>query len=88
LFVALISRDDRVWKYVTPLALIGLIISAYQSLLQTGIFGQSLFCEPGSIESCSIPEIQVFGFVTLPLMAFVSFLSISVISFLSQRKTK
>lgn len=83
LLVALYRKDAGAWFYVRALALVGVIISAYQSVLQTGLFGQSLFCEPGSIESCSIPEIQVFGFVTIPLMAFVTFLAVFVLSQLS-----
>lgn len=81
--VALYKKDVGVWVYARALALIGVLVSGYQALLQTGIFGQSLFCEPGSIESCSIPEIQVFGFVTIPLMAFVVFAAIFVLSHLS-----
>lgn len=81
--VAIYKKDAYVWVYTRALAFVGILISAYQALLQTGLFGQSLFCEPGSIESCSIPEIQVFGFVTIPFMALVSFLSVFVLSHFS-----
>lgn len=85
--VALMRTSEKcsdIYAYLTPLALIGLLISAYQTLLQTGLFEQSLFCEPGSIESCSLAVVEVFNFISIPFMACVVFLNIVVISVIAK----
>jgi len=81
LAVALYKSHTAVYSYIYALSGIGFAISLYQIILQIGLFGEaSPFCEPGSFESCSIITLDVFGFITIPIMAGVSFLYMMVLS--------
>lgn len=86
LVVAHIKKIKDVWHIVFPFSLIGLMLSMYQVFLQFGGSATSLFCEPGSIEACSIPYVKVFGFITIPVMAGSMFLLVAVVSWIMMRR--
>ncbi len=73
LLVAAITRDDRVAKYVVPIAVIGLALSVYHYQLQ-------LFPEQGGSCSSGVPctarHVEQFGFISIPFMAGCGFLSV------------
>lgn len=64
---------DRRWKYYAlPLAIVGFAISVYHNLLYYGLIPESITpCTEGI--SCTSRQIEWLGFITIPLMAFVSF---------------
>ena len=76
LFIATIRRDKSIIPYALTLSLAGFAISAYHYQLQ-------LFPDQGSScgldASCTYRWIEVFGFVTIPLLALTSFAFISMI---------
>jgi len=73
LLVAAITRDDRVAKYVVPIAAIGLALSVYHYQLQ--VFpDQGGACSSGV--PCSARYVEEFGFISIPFMAGCAFLSI------------
>jgi len=73
LLIAAISRDDRVVKYVVPLAAIGLALSVYHYQLQ--LFPeQSTVCTSGV--PCTAQYVDQFGFISIPFMAGCGFLSV------------
>lgn len=64
--VAMINKDRGVFKYVFPLALIGLVLSVYHSYVQWG--GSPLIpCDVTA--SCSKLYVYAFGYITLPTMS-------------------
>ena len=73
LLVAAITRDVRVWRYVVPIAVIGLLISTYHYQLE-------LFPDQPTVCSttvpCSVRWFAVYGFVSLAFMAGAGFVSI------------
>ena len=73
LLVAAITRDDRVAKYVVPIATIGLALSIYHYQLQ-------VFPEQGGACSSGVPctarYVEEFGFISIPFMAGCAFLSV------------
>jgi disulfide bond formation protein DsbB len=74
--VGIIFGDSRVKNYALPIALIGLTISVYHNLLYYGIVSESITpCTQGV--SCTSRQIEWFGFVTIPLMALVAFISLT-----------
>jgi disulfide bond formation protein DsbB len=83
--VAIIRKDySTVPYYVMPFAVIGVIASAYHSLLQWGVIEHNVLnCSEGSAVSCSDPEIMWLGFITIPFLAFVSFATIAVFTGIS-----
>src|SRR5690606_25884089 len=73
LLVAAITRDDRVAKYVIPIAAIGLALSVYHYQLE--LFpNQASACSAGI--PCSARQVEEYGFVSIPFMAGCGFLSI------------
>jgi len=83
--VALWTEDRTYAKYAWPLALIGGAIAAYHNLLYYGIIAAAL--APCTKElSCSARQLELFGFVTIPLLSFLSFVSTLVLLGLDQRK--
>ena len=74
--VAFIRRDAEVWKTALPLTLIGALISAYHVAIQ---FQPSLEVTQCSGETpCSMRFFQLYGFVSIPVMAGAAFLLIAV----------
>lgn len=58
--------------YSLPFALIGLLISAYHNLLYYDIISKAITpCTEGV--PCNAVQIELLGFITIPLMGLVSF---------------
>ena len=75
--VGIILNDRRMKAYALPFALIGLAIAVYHNLLYYGLIPESITpCTQGI--SCTSRQIEWFGFITIPLMALVSFVSIAL----------
>ena len=74
LLVAAVRRDWAVRPYATVLAGIGALVAAYHVLLQRIPGLPSGSC---SLEApCSAIDLERFGFITIPVMALVGFLTI------------
>lgn len=75
--VGIVRKDSNVGYYVLPLAIVGLIISVFHNLLYLNILPESAApCVAGI--SCTTKYIEWFGFVTIPFLAFLSFVVIIV----------
>lgn len=75
--VGILTKDKKVGQYALPLALIGLGVAIYHCLLYYQLIPESLApCIQGI--SCTTKYIEWFGFVTIPLLSLVSFLSIII----------
>ncbi len=73
--VSLIRRiPSRV--YTLPLAIIGLCISLYHYILQIVPTADHALVCTSSFVSCAVPEFDLFGFITPPLLAFLAFAGI------------
>jgi disulfide bond formation protein DsbB len=85
LLIATIRRDKNIIPYALSLSLSGVALSAYHYQLQ--LFPeQSSSC--GLDASCTYRWIEVFGFVTIPLLALTSFAFISMILIATPRPWK
>ena len=85
LLIATIRRDKNIIPYALSLYLSGLALSAYHYQLQ--LFPeQSSSC--GFDASCTYRWIEVFGFITIPLLALTSFVFISMILIATPRPWK
>jgi disulfide bond formation protein DsbB len=73
LLVAAVMRDERVLRYVVPIAVIGALLSIYHVQLQ-------IFPEQASTCSSGVPcharYVQEYGFVSIPVMALCGFVSV------------
>lgn len=83
--IALWTQDPYVRKYAQPLAWAGAALAAFHCLLYLGFIPKSI--QPCSQTTpCSDVKLQLWGFVTIPLMALAAFLSIAVALFMLKRR--
>jgi disulfide bond formation protein DsbB len=81
----ILTKDVRVKIYALPLTLVGLAISVYHNLLYYKIIPESITpCTKGV--SCTTRQIELLGFVTIPLLALAAFAVIALCLVLYRRK--
>ena len=79
--VALWKKDKNIAHFVLPFAIIGLIISIYHNLLYYGYISEKF--QPCTIgASCTERQLDLFGFVTIPLLSLAGFLLITILTLL------
>ncbi len=77
LLIGLLRRDREIFYYVLPFSLLGIGVSTYHYLLQkTDLFASSAVCDTGI--PCTTTWINLFGFATIPFLALLAFLTITV----------
>jgi len=86
LIVAVITKDAKVWRYATPLAAIGIMISTYHWFLERFPNLETGVCDVDV--PCEFIWFEHFGFVTLPFMAFTGFLAVLVFTTLPTQKSE
>ena len=73
--LGLFPFDRNVVRYALPLALIGFLFAVFHMLLVAGVIPESIKpCTQGV--PCSETVIEWFGFVTIPLLSVLAFLTI------------
>jgi len=88
LSVGLFPVDKSVVKYALPLAIAGWLTAAYHNLLYAGIIPESIQpCSQGI--SCTEEYIDLFGFLSIPMLSLLSFSTIiTLLIILKRRRTK
>jgi disulfide bond formation protein DsbB len=88
LAVGLFPIDKSVVKYALPLAIAGWLTAAYYNLLYAGIVPESIQpCSQGV--SCTEEYIDLFGFLSIPMLSLLSFSTIiALLIILKMRTTK
>jgi disulfide bond formation protein DsbB len=67
--------DPKITRYALPMVAIGVAVAGYHLLLTAGVIPQSMApCVRGI--PCSKVQVEWFGFVTIPLLSFLSFIAI------------
>ena len=85
LLVALFSFDKSIIKYALPLALAGWGFAFYHYLLYSGFIPESIQpCSQGV--SCSETYLDLFGFLTIPMLSLMSFSIIIVLLVVLKRR--
>lgn len=85
--IGIATRDFAAVKYALPLALIGLLIAVYHNLLYYGFIPESITpCTEGV--PCNAKQVELLGFVTIPLMALAGFVGITACLTLASRRSK
>jgi disulfide bond formation protein DsbB len=75
--IAFYESDKRIYRYTLPLSIIGMILSGYHTALQKiPSLQQFEMCKTGV--PCSVDYLNWFGFITIPMMAFVGFTIITI----------
>lgn len=86
LAIGIWKKDKNLPYFILPLSITGLIISAYHNLLYYGIIPESIApCTLGI--SCTTKQIEWFGFITIPMLSLLSFLTISFLMLFYRKQT-
>jgi disulfide bond formation protein DsbB len=88
LAVGLFPFDKSVVKYSLPLAIAGWLTALYHSLLYSGVIPENIQpCSQGV--SCTEKYIELFGFVSIPMLSLLSFSTIiGLLVFLTRTNRK
>lgn len=83
--IGIATRDRVVTRYALPFCLVGLAIAVYHNLLYYGFIPESITpCTEGV--PCNAKQLELLGFITIPLMSLAGFVSIAVCLVLSRPK--
>ncbi len=82
----LFPLDKNVVRYALPLAIAGGVIAFYHTLLYGGIIPENIQpCSKGV--SCTEKYIELFGFVSIPMLSFFAFSTIVALLLVLKRRT-
>ncbi len=85
LAMGLFPLDKSVVKYALPLAIAGWLTALYHNLLYSGIIPESIQpCSRGV--SCTEEYINLFGFLTIPMLSLLSFTTIIALLFIFKKR--
>jgi disulfide bond formation protein DsbB len=83
--VALWTDDRSYARYSAPLCLAGLALAIYHNLLYYGVIPESIApCQQGV--SCTEVQLELWGFVTLPLLSLAAFAGLGALEVLALRR--
>ena len=78
--------DKSVIKYALPLAIAGGLTAFYHTLLYAGIIPENIQpCSKGV--SCTEKYIELFGFVSIPMLSFLAFSTLIALLLFLKRRT-
>lgn len=79
--VGIVKNDKRFTDYVLPLSLLGVVLEVYHYSLQMLPIRTHFGC---TLENpCNALQVAYFGFITIPFLALVAFVVISVLAVLN-----
>jgi disulfide bond formation protein DsbB len=84
LSIALWRKDTNIAIYVLWLSSIGAIIAFYHTLLQYGLVPKTINCGIGA--DCTTSYLDLFGFITIPLLSLIAFSIITICMVVHLRK--
>jgi disulfide bond formation protein DsbB len=85
LLVGLFPFDKSIIKYALPLALAGWAFAFYHHLLYAGFIPESIQpCSQGV--SCSETYLDLFGFLTIPMLSLIAFSTLVALLFILKRR--
>jgi len=83
--VASLRADTAVWRYALPLAVGGLLVSAFHSLLYLGVIPERITpCSQGV--SCTSASMTILGGLPLPLLGLAAFGAIAALLLITRSR--
>ncbi|MBL0686540.1 MAG: disulfide bond formation protein B [Sulfurospirillum sp.] len=84
-FIGMTPFNKDVLRYSTPFVILGWLFSLYHNLLQYEIIPESASpCVQGV--PCSAKYIEIFGFITIPMLAFLAFTIIGLLLYMIKKR--
>ena len=86
LLVGMYPLDKSIVRYALPLAIIGWLFAVYHYLLYSGYIPESLQpCDQDA--SCAEINLELFGFITIPMLSILSYSAIITLLLIYRNKT-
>ncbi|MRA75299.1 disulfide bond formation protein B, partial [Bacillus thuringiensis] len=82
--IGMYRKYSNVSIYAFPFACIGLIISVYQITIQAFPTSEMKICSVSV--SCTEDYLNLFGFISIPMLSFVGFLAIIILLYIKPDK--
>ena len=83
--VAIFKAEHNFKPYILSLLIPGAIVATYHNLLYYGIIEKPIVpCREGV--SCTSRDLELFGFVGIPLMSLLAFIAMLVLTLINFRK--
>ncbi|MFJ7970018.1 disulfide oxidoreductase [Psychrobacillus sp. NPDC096389] len=79
--IAFYRNDREIYKYILPISIIGILMSSYHYALQK-IPSMHEFSSCTSGVPCTGQYINWFGFVTIPFLALIAFIFITIMMYI------
>lgn len=76
--VAIIRKDWKSSYYILPFSIIGGSISIYHYTLQKSVYFSTAIGDGCGIVPCTTQYINWLGFITIPFLAFIAFVIITI----------
>jgi len=73
LAVGAFLSDSHVWRYALPLAIGGLLVAGFHSLVYSGLVAEAIQPCSATGPSCSGDSMAIFGWLPLPVLSFGAF---------------
>lgn len=83
--IGMYRKDSHVNSYALPFSIIGLLISTYQIIIQAFPSSSMHICSVGV--SCTEDGLNLFGFITIPMLSFLGFLLITILLYSKSNKS-
>ena len=77
------KKDYAVLRYSTVLSIVGASIALYHHMLQIGYDLMKPCSDAPFAVDCAKPSFVEFGFITFPMMSFVLFSILVIVSFIA-----
>ncbi len=82
LAIGLLRRDENTPRFVLPFSVLGIAVATYHVLLEkTDWFSGAATCQVGV--PCTVIWINWFGFLTIPFLALIAFLVITIMAIIA-----
>lgn len=78
--IGMCRKDSHVSTYAFPFACIGLMLSVYQITIQAFPISEMKICSVGV--SCTEDYLNLFGFISIPMLSFIGFLAIIILLYI------
>jgi disulfide bond formation protein DsbB len=83
ILIGILKQDEYLPNYVLPFSIIGMVVSTYHYLIEWGILEHPAVCSAGI--PCNLVYVRYFGFISIPFMALIAFIMITVILTMTKR---
>ncbi len=84
--VGMLKEDRKFTDYVLPLSVIGICLETYHYALQRFNIASPFGCT--LVNPCNALQVQYFGFITIPFLALLAFISITLLCIWNWRINK